>query len=82
MSHHLDTNTIYTFATFFSDMFLCVCRGGSERKRGKKGGTEGERHFFFFPVTSSTIYFEMVSGLQKICKSSVKNSSILFTQIP
>lgn len=52
----------------------------------QKKGRERLKKKIFFPFRPpsliSTIYFEIVSGLQKSYKNSIKNSKMPFTQIP
>jgi len=51
----------------------------------QKKGRERLKKKIFFPFRPpsliSTIYFEIVSGLQKSYKNSIKNSKMPFTQI-
>ena len=85
MSHHLDINTVNRFATFPSDMFLWVGLQRESQRYRRKGERGWKRRYFFLstpPSLISTIYFEIVSGLQKSYKNSIKNSKMPFTQIP
>lgn len=66
MPHCLDINAINAFATLPLDMFLCVglWDGRERQEAGREKLRKREDNFSFF-LTISTIYFEIVAGLQK-----------------
>lgn len=69
MSHHLDTNTIYTFATFFfRHVPVCLSGGGVRGREGRREGLKEKDIFSFFPSLALPFILKWFQAYRKFAK--------------